>query len=130
MNTLDAMVGYHKNGMFGMPSARLDDLLNLVPARVTAAALALASSNLQRTWRGAVADEGRTPSPNSGWPMAAAAYALSVRLEKPAHHVLNEGGRPAAAVDIRRAEWLTARALLFSLAVALATAAVPKGRHS
>ncbi len=129
VNTLDAMVGYHKNGLFGMPSARLDDLLNLAPARVTAAALALASAKPSVTWRGAIADAGRTPSPNSGWPMAAAASALDLRLEKPGHHILNEAGTAPMAPDIRRAEWLTARALLVAAGLAFVIAAFPgRGR--
>ncbi len=112
VNTLDAMVGYRERGAFGMPSARLDDVANFVPARLTAAAIALASGRPSPVWQRTIRDHGQTPSPNSGWPMAAAAYALGVRLEKPGHHVLNKEGPLPAAGDIARARRLVGMALV------------------
>ena len=86
VNTLDSMVGYRNEryARFGSASARLDDLLNLVPARLTAAAL-LAAGTLRGgspsqmagiVWRDARGHE----SPNAGWPESAMAAALGVRL--------------------------------------------------
>ncbi len=117
-NTLDAMVGYREKKLFGAPAARLDDVLNLLPSRLTAALLGVASLKPRRSLRGTLADHGETPSPNSGWPMAAAAHGLNVRLEKPAHHLLNPGGRSPAPDDIQRANRLATGALGLGLAIA------------
>ncbi|MFN8507358.1 MAG: adenosylcobinamide-phosphate synthase CbiB [Dehalococcoidia bacterium] len=127
LNTLDAMVGYRKHGIFGSPAARADDALNLTPSRLTAGVIAIVSADPGATWRAARAEAGRTPSPNSGWPMAAAARALGVRLEKPGVHVLNEEGREPAAGDIRGAVRLLGRGLAFVAAGAALFAAWPRG---
>jgi adenosylcobinamide-phosphate synthase len=86
VNTLDAMVG-HRSGRyrrFGTAAARLDDVANLAPARLTAALTVLAARPLGGSWRGALRtwlrDGGRHPSPNSGRCEAAMAGALGVRL--------------------------------------------------
>ena len=124
-NTLDAMVGYRKHGIFGSPAARTDDVLNLVPAWLTAAVVAFVSADPAAAWEGARRDAGHTPSPNSGWPMAAAAHGLGLRLEKPGVHILNEEGRPPETGDIRAAVTLLARGLaVIAFALAL-VAAVP-----
>lgn len=107
-NTLDAMIGYRGDyEWLGKPAARLDDLLNLVPARLTALLMALAAPGAGGSARGALAtlwrDGGRTASPNAGWPMSAAAGALGVRLEKRGHYLLGAAGRPPTAADVRRA---------------------------
>lgn len=86
-NTLDAMVGYHgRYEYLGKFAARLDDLLNLIPARLTALLLwltgGLLGMPLVRAARVARADHARTESPNAGWPMAMAAGLLGVRLDK------------------------------------------------
>lgn len=117
-NTLDAMVGYRAKGLFGAPAARLDDVLNFLPARLTAALLAVASLAAVPSLRGAFADHAQTPSPNSGWPMAAAAHGLGVRLEKPSHHLLNAGGRVPTGDDIGRANRLATGTLALGLAIA------------
>jgi adenosylcobinamide-phosphate synthase len=106
VNTADAMIGYREGALedFGKASARLDDLLNLVPARCAAALLILVamagarSSGAFRTmWR----DHASTASPNAGWTMAAMAGALGVRLEKKEAYCLGAGDLPGAA-DVRR----------------------------
>ena len=112
VNTLDAMVGYHSNGWVGAPSARADDALNFVPARATAALLSVATLSPRRAWAGTLLDHGATPSPNSGWPMAAMAHGLGVRLEKPGHHVLNAEGRAPNSWDVARSRWVTLRVTL------------------
>lgn len=81
VSTLDSMVGHREAPWthFGWASARLDDLLNLVPARITLLLIAAASGSwnaLRLAWR----DGGRTGSPNAGWVEAAFAGALSVEL--------------------------------------------------
>ena len=95
-NTLDAMIGYHGDTEWlGKAAARLDDALNLVPARVTAALVVVASalagaSPVARLgdWR---RDGARTESPNAGRPMAAMAGAVGVQLEKVGHYRLGDG---------------------------------------
>jgi len=103
VNTADAMVGYRGRFEYlGKAAARLDDALNWVPARLTAALLVLASASpgALRVWR---RDARLTESPNAGHPMAAMAGALSVRLEKPGCYALHSGGRVAGADDVARA---------------------------
>jgi adenosylcobinamide-phosphate synthase len=76
---------------------------------LTALLLALAGGGCG--WRRLGAEAGRTPSPNSGWPMAAMALALGVRLGKPGAYVLNAGAPAPGAADGRRAQALAARAV-------------------
>lgn len=121
INTLDAMVGYRERGWVGTPSARLDDAASYVSARLTAGLYAIAARS-RCVVAGACNDHAATPSPNSGWPMAAAAHALGVRLEKAGHHVLNAGGSLAGPADVAAAERLTRRALATGAGVAVAAA--------
>lgn len=86
VNTLDAMVGYRRDFYrdFGWAAARLDDLLNYIPARLTGLLMLLTARATRLDWRGALAamrrDAPRHPSPNAGIPEAAMAGALGVRL--------------------------------------------------
>jgi adenosylcobinamide-phosphate synthase len=86
VNTLDAMVGYRspRYRRFGWASARLDDLVNLVPARVAAALTVVGAPVVGGSWRGAWQswhrDAAAHPSPNAGPIEAAFAGALEVRL--------------------------------------------------
>jgi adenosylcobinamide-phosphate synthase len=88
-NTMDSMVGYknYRYGKFGRVAARLDDILNFLPARLTAvlmvAAAALAGLDRRGAWRILRRDARNAASPNAGWPEAALAGALSVRLGGP-----------------------------------------------
>ncbi|MFZ5480806.1 MAG: adenosylcobinamide-phosphate synthase CbiB [Myxococcota bacterium] len=100
-NTLDSMIGYHgKYEWLGKASARLDDVLNFVPARITALLLllggAVTGGDLHAGWRVMRRDAGKTESPNAGWPMAAMAGLLGVELEKAGCYRLGEGGAPDA----------------------------------
>jgi len=93
VNTLDAMIGYHgKYEHLGKFANRLDDVLNFIPARLTALLLVLAAlvtkRNGKASWRTALQEHARTESPNAGWPIAAMAGALDVRLEKAGHYHL------------------------------------------
>lgn len=107
INTADAMVGYRDGTLefFGRASARLDDLMNLIPARLAAIAIvvaaALANERGRDAWATMVCDRGRTESPNAGWTMSAMAGALGVVLEKPGTYRLGRGSPPRAA-DIHR----------------------------
>lgn len=118
VNTLDAMIGYRgRYEALGKPAARLDDLLNLVPARLTAAllvAVAGRDGDALSAARTALREHNATASPNAGWPMAAMAGALTVRLEKLDHYVLGGDFRPPVAMDIA-----AARRLVWRLAVVL-----------
>jgi adenosylcobinamide-phosphate synthase len=100
-NTLDAMVGYRgRYEYLGKVAARLDDVLNFVPARLTALALAAAGLLLRMpVARGVhvyLRDARNTESPNAGRPMAMAAGLLGVRLDKRDAYVL---GAELAAPD-------------------------------
>lgn len=95
VNTLDAMVGYHgRYEYLGKASARLDDALNFVPARLTAALLLLAGALLRQDVARGVAiwrrDGAATESPNAGRPMATMAGLLRVQLEKAGHYRLGD----------------------------------------
>jgi adenosylcobinamide-phosphate synthase len=87
VNTLDSMLGYPDRPL-GTASARLDDVVEWVPARQSAALIALAAVDL-RALSLANAWAHDPPSPNSGWPMATMAAALDVRLRKPEVYDLN-----------------------------------------
>lgn len=86
VNTLDAMVGYRSERYerFGWAAARLDDLVNLVPARVTGlltvVCAPIVGGSPWAAWRVLRRDAGRHPSPNAGRPEAAVAGALGLRL--------------------------------------------------
>lgn len=123
-NTADAMWGYPgiyqgRNWAWaGKWAAHADDVLAWVPARITALLLLVvgggASLIALRT------EAARTLSPNSGWPMAAMALALGVRLGKPGGYVLNGEARAPQAQDTARAITIASKALLALVSVAQA----------
>ncbi|MEY8837935.1 cobalamin biosynthesis protein, partial [Cribrihabitans sp. XS_ASV171] len=84
INTADSMVGYlnEKYAEFGWAAAKMDDLLNVVPARLTCLMLVVLSNGWPH-WRAIVEDAERHVSPNAGWPEAAMARALNVALAGP-----------------------------------------------
>ena len=99
VNTLDAMVGYHeKYEYLGKFASRLDDVLNFIPARLTALLLVLATflskGSISASWHVVLNDHANTESPNAGWTMAAMAGGLSVQLEKVGHYRLGEADAP------------------------------------
>ena len=115
-NTADAMWGYPgmRGGRYwqwaGKWAARADDVLSWVPARITALLLAVVARGLPFS---TLARQARkTPSPNSGWPMAAMALALNVRLAKPGVYTLHSKGRRAGPLDTRRAARLGTQVVL------------------
>ncbi len=93
INTLDSMVGYRKQPFkeLGFASARLDDIANWLPARLSLLFIFIASIFFGKpidALRTGFEEHSKTASPNSGWPMAAVSGALNVRLEKVGFHVL------------------------------------------
>tara|TARA_R110002049_G_scaffold117332_3_gene270702 strand:- start:97183 stop:98091 length:909 start_codon:yes stop_codon:yes gene_type:complete len=84
VNTADSMIGYRtpRHEAFGWAAARMDDLLNLIPARATALMIALPGGVVQQ-WRAIRTDAALHRSPNAGWPEAAMARAIGVALAGP-----------------------------------------------
>ncbi len=88
-NTMDSMVGYKNYWYvrFGKVAARVDDVLNFIPARLTALLMIPTAALLSLDWQGACRilwrDRSHAASPNAGWPEAAMAGALWVRLGGP-----------------------------------------------
>jgi adenosylcobinamide-phosphate synthase len=128
VNTADSMIGHKEPRWrsFGWAAARADDALNLAPARLAGALIALAGGG---GWRVMLRDARKHASPNAGWPEAAMAGALDVRLGGPACYdgVLNDrpafgDGRPPEARDLRRGLGVYVRAcgLLWLLAAGAA----------
>ena len=115
VNTLDAMIGYHGEYEYlGKFAGRLDDVLNFIPARLTALLLVLAAFTARmggrRSWRVALKEHTKTESPNAGWPMAAMAGALNVKLEKIGHYELGEpltALKPTAIADALKLMYIT-----------------------
>ncbi len=119
-NTADAMWGYR--GVWewaGKWAAMADDVLSWLPARLTALALLGWRPGLLSALR---QEARRTPSPNSGWPMAAMALRLEVRLAKPGVYTLNGAGAAPTAAHLLAAAELAAKALWASAAVLAAFA--------
>ena len=136
VNTLDAMVGYRspRYTRFGWAAARLDDVLNWAPARLTAALAAacapLAGGDPGTAWRTARRDGAHHPSPNAGRPEAAFAGALGLRLggansyDGVTEHRPELGdGRPPEPPDIARAERLSLAITVAATGLAAAAAA-------
>ncbi|MDN3711909.1 adenosylcobinamide-phosphate synthase CbiB [Paracoccus cavernae] len=111
INTLDSMIGHltERHSLFGRFAARLDDLVNLPASRLTGLLIALSAGSTAAL--GVMRrDAGKHRSPNAGWPEAAMAGALHVRLSGPRSYGgqvtqepwLNEGARDPVAADLRR----------------------------
>ena len=99
INTCDAMIGYHGEYEYlGKFAAKLDDALNFIPARISGLLLVIAAylskENGRNAWRVMLLEHGKTESPNAGWPMAAMAGALRVRLEKAGSYSLGDVTNP------------------------------------
>lgn len=130
INTADAMIGYRESHEFtGKFAARTDDVVNFVPARLTAAAISVsAGPEAARAIKVMLRDHGLTESPNAGWPMSAAAGALNVALEKAGHYRVNaEAGEPDAT-DARRAVALIKKSAVLCAGLALTLASVRRRR--
>jgi adenosylcobinamide-phosphate synthase len=115
-NTMDAMWGYRTPSYehLGKFAARLDDVLNWLPARAGAVCLLLAGYRPRQTFKVWRRDAGRTASPNAGHPMAAVAGQLGVRLEKRDSYVLNAEAPEPSEYALNEASQLVARAMLLA----------------
>jgi len=134
INTLDSMIGHRtpRHEAFGWAAARIDDLANFIPARLTGLLFAVLAVRPTEAISRMMRDARRHRSINAGWPEAAMAGALGVRLSGPrAYHGaltdepwLNERARDPLAADIeqglklyRRAMWLAEAVLVFQAVV-------------
>lgn len=138
VNTADSMVGHKepRYRAFGWAAARMDDLLNLLPARLAGALICVAGG---RGWRMMAREAGRHASPNAGWPEAAMAAALHVELGGAVSYdnvpydrpLFNAGGGSPCAADLDRALRLYRRACgllwLIVASVAAVTALILEG---
>ena len=116
VNTADSIIGHREEPYrcFGWAAARTDDLMNLIPARIAGALIALVAG---RGWATMLRDAGKHASPNSGWPEAAMAGALRVQLGGPASYdgvphdrpTFGDGPRPSP-LDLHRGLGLYLRA--------------------
>jgi adenosylcobinamide-phosphate synthase len=129
LNTADAMLGYRDatHEHLGKPAARVDDLANLVPARLAALLLLLAGGvtggDVRAGIRILARDRRRTASPNAGWTMSAMAGLLRVRLTKREAYVLGDPLAPLDARAIARAQRITGVGILLAVGGALAVQA-------
>jgi adenosylcobinamide-phosphate synthase len=129
VNTMDSMIG-HKTPQyraFGMTAARLDDVLNLIPARLSGLFIVLAAVFVGTARPGGalkvmLRDAGRHRSPNAGWPEGAMAGALGLKLAGPRHYktqtvsdpYIGDGTPDAGVKDINRALYLYVVACLIN----------------
>ena len=129
VNTFDSMIGYHgKYEYLGKFASQLDDVLNYIPARITALLLVFAAflyrRNSKAAWRVARSEHAKTESPNAGWTMAATAGALNIRLEKVGHYKLGTGNTPLKPEMINASVRLVQIASLTWAAICLAIGAI------
>lgn len=133
INTMDSMIGHlsPRHKAFGWAAARLDDLVNLIPARLTALLFVIAAG---KHWRRALAvtwaDAGHHRSPNAGWPEAALAGALGIRLSGPRVYDgevtvepwVNPTGRDPSAAEMQQGLRLFVLAILALCGILLGVA--------
>jgi adenosylcobinamide-phosphate synthase len=128
-NTADAMWGYKGirvvNGKgrnwewAGKWAARADDVLSWLPARITTALLWLVSGvQVSAFWSRLRREARKTPSPNSGWPMAAMALLLNIQLSKPDVYTLNATGNNVNGFDTEKSIKLASKSALSGVFVA------------
>ena len=130
LNTLDSMIGHktERYKAFGMAAAKLDDVANWIPARLSALLISAAAAftpgcSARRALHTALRDAKKHASPNAGWPEAAAAGALNLALAGPRSygkdlvddHWMGDGRARADTPDIRRGLYLFSIACLLHL---------------
>ena len=137
VNTMDSMVGYKNDTYlyFGRFSAKLDDVLNFIPSRISGLLLVLASPlaglSMEGAWKIFRRDRRNHASPNSAQTEAAAAGALGVQLAGDAYYfgklykkpTIGDPLRPVEYEDIRRVNWLMYAAVCLALVLAVLAAA-------
>jgi adenosylcobinamide-phosphate synthase len=125
VNTFDAMMGYHGEWEYlGKFAARLDDVANFIPARITGIIMVLATGicerNTSQAWHIMLRDHKKTQSPNAGWTMSAIAGALEIQLEKVGHYQLGDNHRSLSVETIDDSlKIVYASAAIWSLTVIL-----------
>lgn len=125
VNTLDAMMGYKtpKYINTGWFPAKFDDLLNYFPSRITGVLMIIAAWILRMDWKNSykimLQDARKTPSPNSGYTMAAAAGALGIQLKKKGIYQLGEPNNPLMIETISKAILLTKVTVLIFLIICI-----------
>ncbi len=130
INTADSMIGHRtpRHLAFGWAAARLDDLVNLPASRLSAVLLAVAAgSRAGPAMRAVLRDAGRHRSPNAGWPEAAMAGALGLRLAGPRWYAgvavedgwMGDGRAAATAEDIDRALGVFRRACVLGVSATI-----------
>ncbi|RZT53027.1 adenosylcobinamide-phosphate synthase [Sphingomonas sp. BK036] len=130
INTADSLIGHREDRWraFGWAAARTDDIANLLPARLSGVLLCLVGGG----WRTMLRDAGNHASPNAGWPEAAMAGALDLRLAGPiaydgvtlAKPYIGDGRTDATAADLRAALVVYRRACVLLIVIAGGTACV------
>ena len=124
-NLMDAMWGYlnDRYARLGFFPAKFDDVLGFVTSRVSPYFIALAGMMLGMDWRASVpaarAEHGKTPSPNSGWSMTAAAAVLGISMEKVGVYVMGTGPMPSTTDVKRCCRLIELSSILFLLTVCL-----------
>ena len=129
-NTLDSMVGYKnvRYAEFGRVAARVDDALNFLPARLTSLLMVLAAAivglDAREAWQIVGRDAQKSSSPNAGWPEAAMAGALGVRLGGPSTYFGVQVKKPFigdATTSINESHYHQAVRLLYTTSLIMAT---------
>ena len=119
INTLDAMVGYKtpEKIKIGWFPAKLDDILNFIPARITGILVVIAAAFLRLDWKNSykimMRDARKPDSPNSGFSMAAAAGALDIKLEKIGYYKIGD------ELSVLTADKITEAVLLAKITILL-----------
>ena len=123
VNTLDSMVGYKNEELknIGWFSAKMDTLVNYVPARLTAVLMVVAAGlvgeNARESWRILKRDKNNTASPNAGWTISAMAGALNTQLAKPGHYSLGDDHEITPEDIFKALRIMEVTAVLFGLVV-------------
>ncbi len=122
VNTLDSMIGHRtpRHEAIGWAAARIDDVANFLPARLTGGMFCIVCCRFNEAFACMVRDARQHRSPNAGWPEAAMAGALRVRLSGPRAYAagmsdepwLNAAARDAEAIDLERGLALFVRTML------------------
>ncbi len=115
-NTFDSMIGYYGEWEYaGKFAARLDDIVNFIPSRITALFIVLSAiftgNSIQGAWKIMLRDRIKTKSPNAGWTMSAMAGALGVQLEKAGHYKLGDNHYPLSLETITDSQHLSITAV-------------------
>ena len=129
INTLDSMIGYRgKYEYLGKASAKLDDAVNLLPARISAILIAWTGIPLKlpvaRGWQWALSGRRLTASPNAGWTIGAMSGLLGVALEKPGVYRIGDGMAQPRSQDIRTTVRVAYVVALFGIPLTILTLAI------